>query len=362
MIMEIIDKIKRNVERIQTITKSSSTGVTKCWYDIAKLIVGRRFSITELHDFELDRFPESYSATFLNAVEQEHYLSLLNPRKYYSLARNKYWTHMYFDQMGVSEKAVLYCYYNPELTFSHSQSIGCTLENVLEILCAKNVDECMIKTTESSHGDNVILAKSIRYENGDAILVNHKGEQIRLSEVLGKTPLIFESLIKQSDQFASFNPSSVNTVRFMTTLMPDGTARTIACFIKIGRAGSCVDNAGAGGNVDTSVDVETGEIQYPILFNGWRQVSDIECHPDTGTLLNGVKIENWENIRKKVESFQQALPFVKAAGWDIAITSEGPVIIEVNDMWDRTGQLFIRRGWKPEIKACYDAWTEYYSK
>ena len=41
---------------------------------------------------------------------------------------------------------------------------------------------------------------------------------------------------------------------------------------------------------------------------------------------------------------------------DIAITDKGPVVIEVNDFWDRTGQYFIRRGWRNEIRDCYLAW------
>ena len=52
---------------------------------------------------------------------------------------------------------------------------------------------------------------------------------------------------------------------------------------------------------------------------------------------------------------------MKAAGWDIAITDNGPVIVVVYDMCDRTGQLFIRRGWKPEIVECYNAWKKYYN-
>ena len=47
---------------------------------------------------------------------------------------------------------------------------------------------------------------------------------------------------------------------------------------------------------------------------------------------------------------------MKAAGWDIAITNDGPVVVEVNDMWDRTGQLFLGRGWRNEIRDCYKAW------
>ena len=165
------------------------------------------------------------------------------------------------------------------------------------------------------------------------------------------------SLIVQSGQFARFNPSSVNTVRFMTALYPDGEAKIIATFIKIGREGRCVDNAGAGGNVDVCVDVESGEIKYAIEYNGWRKIESIEKHPDSGAQLNGVVIENWEELKAEVIRYQQAMPWCKAAGWDIAVTQEGAVVIEVNDFWDRTGQYFIRRGWRNEIRDCYLAWV-----
>jgi hypothetical protein len=184
------------------------------------------------------------------------------------------------------------------------------------------------------------------------------GKEELLSNVLGKYSLLFEGLVEQTKQFAQLNESSVNTVRFMTTLYPDGEARIITTFIKIGRVGKCVDNAGDGGNVDVCVDIETGEIKYAIQYDGWRKIKDIECHPDSGNQLNGIVIENWENIKADVIKFQQAFPYCKAAGWDIAITDEGPLVIEVNDFWDRTGQYFIRKGWRNEIKDCYKAWRK----
>lgn len=87
-----------------------------------------------------------------------------------------------------------------------------------------------------------------------------------------------------------------------------------------------------------------------------RNVTDITRHPDTDVQLSGVVIENWDKIKAQVLQYQKAYPYAKAAGWDIAITDEGAVVIEVNDMWDRTGQLFIRTGWRNEIRDCYNAW------
>lgn len=311
----------------------------------------------EYYEFEFEKQDEEFRRTFLGLNEQRFYLDYLNPVRYYSLARNKYIAHKMLDNTGV-RKSELYCYYQPEARYIASNESANDIAGVLLILQAKGVQSCVIKTTESSHGDNVWVIKSFDYKDSDALMTRFDGQIIKLSDVLGKEALIFESVVRQTKQFASFNESSVNTVRFMTTLYPDGSAKVIATFIKIGRAGKCVDNAGGGGNVDVCVDTETGEIKYAIQYDGWRKIKDIEKHPDSGTQLNGVVIENWQSIKEEVIKFQQCFPYCKAAGWDIAITDDGPIAIEVNDFWDRTGQYFIRRGWRNEIRDCYLAWKK----
>ena len=325
--------------------------------DYMVLYETKGLTIDEYYDFEFEKRSESFRKSFLGLNEQRGYLDYLNPLRYYILARNKYFAHKMLDNTGV-RKSNLYCYYQPEAKYIESDECAGDIQNVLRILKKKNVDSCVIKTTESSHGDNVCVVKAIDYHANDAVFTRFDGQDVRLSEVLRKEPLIFESLVHQTKQFAAFNESSVNTVRFMTTLWPDGTAKVIATFIKIGRAGRCVDNAGGGGNVDVCVDTETGEIKYAIQYDGWRNIKDIEKHPDSGNQLNGEIIKNWEAIKSEVIRFQQAFPYCKAAGWDIAITDDGPVVIEVNDFWDRTGQYFIRRGWRDEIRNCYLEWKK----
>ena len=311
----------------------------------------------DTNDFEFEKRSELFKKEFLGLNEQRVYMDYLNPVKYYSLARNKYLAHKILEDAGI-RTSTLYCYYQPEARYSDCGNNANDLYGVMSILKSQDVRSCVIKTTESSHGDNVWVVKDIKYEENDALLTRFDDKVVSLSSFLGNEPLIFESIVHQTMQFASFNESSVNTIRFMTTLWPDGSAQTIAAFIKIGRSGRCVDNAGEGGNVDVCVDVETGELRYAIQYDGWRRIKDIDYHPDNGHKLNGVVIQNWLAIKEEVAHFQQAFPFCKAAGWDIAITEEGPVVIEVNDFWDRTGQFFIRRGWRKDIRECYLAWEK----
>lgn len=314
-------------------------------------------NVDEYYEFEFEKRDEEFKKTFLGLNEQRYYLDYLNPIRYYSLSRNKYLAHKVFEETGI-RTSTLYCYYHPEGVVTDSKLIATNVVDVCRILKSQDARQCVIKSTEESHGANVLVVNQIEYLQDDCILHYFNGATARLSEELGSSPRIFESLIRQTKQFSDFNASSVNTVRFMTTLYPDGSARIFATFIKIGRAGKCVDNAGGGGNVDVCIDIETGEIKYAIQYDGWRKIKEIEMHPDSGTQLNGTIIENWDNIKAEVIKFQQAFPWCKAAGWDIAITDDGPVVIEVNDMWDRTGQYFIRKGWRNEIRNCFIAWQK----
>ena len=353
--MSIRNSIATTYHAIQLARKYPSSQRLKVMRDYISLYRAKGLTPEEYYECEFEKRSKEFRRDFLGLNEQRYYLDLLNPLKYFSLARNKYMAHKMLENTGV-RTSELYCYYQPEATYADNMECAGDLSSVLRILKTKEVTSCVIKTTESSHGDNVWVIQNIDYQDSDAILTRFDGQQMLLSLVLGNEPLIFESLVRQTEQFAAFNPSSVNTVRFMTALYPDGSAKVIATFIKIGRAGRCVDNAGGGGNVDVCVDVATGEIRYAIQFDGWHHVKEIDAHPDSGNPLNGVVINNWESIKAEVIRFQQAFPYCKVAGWDIAITNEGPVVIEVNDFWDRTGQYFIRRGWRNEIRDCYLAW------
>lgn len=351
-----VASIQRNLSWFFRYPISPSKKLWVLW-DYLKLHRQKGITREEYYDFEFEKQSKEFRDSFLGLNEQRHYLDLLNPIKYYSLARNKYLTHKMLENAGV-RKATLYCYYQPEGYVYGSDEIASDLANVCRILKAKNVKECVVKATESSHGDNVWVIRDIVYSESDALLTRFDGSRLKLSDILKNDALVFESVIRQTKQFASFNESSVNTVRFMTLLYPDGNAKIIPSWMKFGRRGKCVDNAGSGGNLDASVDVNSGIIKNVVQFGGWRKAHSMENHPDSGTKLNGVKIENWEQIKADVEKFQQAFPWCKAAGWDIAITDEGPVVIEVNDFWDRTGQYFIRRGWRNEVRDCYLAWKK----
>ncbi len=54
-------------------------------------------------------------------------------------------------------------------------------------------------------------------------------------------------------------------------------------------------------------------------------------HPDTEQNFTGRKIPYWEALRELCVTAAKNTPFFRSLGWDIAITSDGPLLIEGND-------------------------------
>lgn len=330
--------------------------------DYLKLKKRKGIRFDEFFQYEFDKKDENFKKAYLGENEKRAYLDLLNPKKYYVVARNKYFSHLFLENVGIKTHC-LYCYYDPEYVgIQGDGKIAYDLNTTLEILRKNNVQECVIKPVEGTHGVGVCLIRSMEYLADDCVMRRYDGDVVKLSEVLSTEAMIFEEIVKQTRQFGDFNPSSVNTVRIVSTLYPDGEVRFASFWLRIGRSGRCVDNAGDGGNINASIDLNDGTIYNSIQFNGWRNIKNIDSHPDTGVQLAGIKVDHWNRIKNEIVKFQQSMPILKAIGWDVAITDMGPVILEINDFWDVTDQLVCIMNKRDEIRKCYLAWKSVEAK
>ncbi len=317
----------------------------------------KKLKIEEFIDYGDVLNNEEFRYSFLSRLESNDYLSLLNPNRYAALARDKFLTHLILERNGIPTPE-LYAYYNPEKS-------GADFNAVLHDLQSKRVSSCVAKpAVDGAHGQGVFVCNGIDYESDDCIMIKSNGERLSLRlfcEQNKSSSWLFEGRVVQSAQIGNINPSSVNTIRLMTALYPDGHVNAFAAFMKFGRAGSDVDNAGSGGNIDCAFDVDTGTCYNTVQFNSYSSVIKCDRHPDSNILINGMRIENWDEIKREICEYQSRIPELKAIGWDVALTDDGPVIIEINNWWDPTGQLFIGKGWRDDVRDCYYAWKNHYS-
>jgi hypothetical protein len=147
--------------------------------------------------------------------------------------------------------------------------------------------------------------------------------------------------------------SALSTVRVLTCL-DAGTPRLLYAVLKIPVGASTTDNwqASASGNCIAAVDVERGTLERArrSTRRDWPALEDRSEHPVTGERIEGFALPGWEALVDVVLRAQASLPGLRSCGWDVALTDEGPLLVEANVRYGMSiMQVSHRRGMRHEL-------------
>jgi lipopolysaccharide/colanic/teichoic acid biosynthesis glycosyltransferase len=189
-----------------------------------------------------------------------------------------------------------------------------------------------IKEPQGQNGLGVRLLNVT--EEGGQWRIDGKAVDEALRQARQEGFTLIESEIVQHPDMAAPNPQSVNTVRVMTRVRPTGTVEVIGACLRVGN-GTDVDNLVAGG-LGALVDAATGTVRGPLLSRDPWDRNQGNTHPSTGHHMDGMQIPFWPEALQMVKRASRVVPGVRTVGWDVAITPQGPCLIEGNENWDKT--------------------------
>lgn len=173
----------------------------------------------------------------------------------------------------------------------------------------------IVKPIDNYGGKGIHIVRGMRDEEAHSIFEG----------ILFDGEAVVEELIEQSPEMARYNPTSVNTVRFVTFLH-EGKLTKICAVLRMGRNNSDVDNATYGG-IHVPIDMEYGiAYTYAESYKGERYA----VHPDTGEQIIGTKIPKWDELNRLMEELVKVVPEQKMVGFDMALSASGWVMIEAN--------------------------------
>merc|ERR1712028_317392 len=114
----------------------------------------------------------------------------------------------------------------------------------------------------------------------------------------------------------------------------------LSCVFRAGREGAATDHV----SVLYDVDMKTGVIGSGTTNMHWYQLglsalwrtpwtnnTSTAVHPDTGRQVSGTKLPDMDGMLKFVErAHARMMPDVPLAGWDVAFTNKGMLLLEAN--------------------------------
>ncbi len=145
---------------------------------------------------------------------------------------------------------------------------------------------------------------------------------------------LVEERLEQHDELKALHPSSLNTLRIMT-VMHHGEPVVIRRVLRIGAAGSSVDNWASGG-IAVAVDSEGQLARYGFYKPQFKPdyTGRVEKHPDSQIVFQNYAVPFFHEAEQLALKAHRAFGKCASVGWDIAILKDGPVWIEGNADWD----------------------------
>ena len=169
-------------------------------------------------------------------------------------------------------------------------------------------------------------------------------------DYLKNNNLFIEEYVKQNKEINKLCKESVNTIRIMTFAY-NGKSEIVYAAMRIGNGVNNVDNFHQGG-MGCKIDLDKG-ILIGDAYD--KDLNHFKVHPKSKVKFDGFKIPYWEEAKKLVLNASKVNNNIHMVGWDVAITDDGPTLIEGNR---RPGfdliQVLSKRGRKDIMMHCLD--------
>ncbi len=341
----MLNRVKRILGYIRLHSEEGSKSKARQLWEIFLLAVKLRLSPLEYEAYGFFLKKKSWPVMLTYLSNHEVTVKLRRPlydSRFLVILNNKLLFNRFYSSFGFP-MAKLYGFLNQESGFLPDGTPLTSQDELGAWLSGTQVKEMFIKPVGGLQGFNALVIKDIDGGNFLACggsscskwtaedLYNHLFRDVP-AEKFYFPGYIFEQLIKQHPSLGRINPSSVNTCRILTLKSKDGTIDTPFAFMRFGRAGNHVDNMNQGG-VAAAIDMETGALHKGAYNPKW-EVGWTSVHPDSGAAIEGFQVPHWEEAKKLAVRAAAVMPGIKSIGWDIAISGEGPLLVEGNSSWN----------------------------
>jgi hypothetical protein len=160
------------------------------------------------------------------------------------------------------------------------------------------------------------------YRNKDGHLV----AAAKLVEEFRRQDSIVQPFIENHPHIARVSNGALAALRIVTGMNQKGEAEFVATMI--GLPHGIRETSVAA--VLCSVDPHSGRIHLAALPDG----TSVARHPDTGAPIGGIMLPFWrESVDLVLRAHAQAFSRFAFLGWDVALTQDGPILLETNSGW-----------------------------
>ena len=224
--------------------------------------------------------------------------------------------------------------YSPQRRRIGSEQVLANREELVEFLSAAPALPLFVKPIHGSYGRGTHLLEA--FDASTQAFTNRHGATIALTALAASctTPqfngMLFQACLQPHDRVRELAGSTTSCVRVIVAMTASGPEVHMT-FWKIARTRNITDNfcMGETGNLLAWVNKSSGTIER-VVTGLWPEGRDVENHPDTGAILAGASLPDWQQAMALCCSAALHFPGLRLQHWDVAFCVSGPVLMELN--------------------------------
>ncbi len=151
------------------------------------------------------------------------------------------------------------------------------------------------------------------------------------AEVMDRYPggFLFQTALDPDPQMASIAGPAIGCVRVVTVNDGSGPKPAYAVW-KMPAPSAMSDNFWQAGSLLAHLDLASGEVLTCVRGTGLKSEA-LSDHPVSGQRVVGTALPHWAETLKIARDAHAVFPEFGVCGFDIAVTAEGPKVLECND-------------------------------
>lgn len=186
------------------------------------------------------------------------------------------------------------------------------------------------KQVAGKYSLSVLSADGFDPDTDEVLLLDGTRQKVAdvASSLIGGSGFLLQRRLSPAPDLAARFEPRLWSARLLVLVTQGGPVihRAVA---KIATGTNPADNYWRPGNRLGAIDLASGRITRVVHGAGADLVIDAP-HPDTGVPIVGTTVPGWQALTDTVRTASQVFAGIRTQSWDIALTSGGPVFLELN--------------------------------
>lgn len=325
---------RRLLHRITNVQRLHGISIAEQWREYRRF---RRFGIdrASFYGYWLwdVRRPLPERLSIMSNVERRAIEYRMNPRDENLKVRNKAVATSRLEDAGVpvGEVLTLLTLRPGVRPTSDRYPFGSDEAAVRRLLASAPAEGLVIKPEDGGSGRSVHVFRSATPEGLVALDGTAWGIDRFLAVLRSEALWKIERRLLQHPALATIAGETLGTLRLVTFRTLDGVVHELPPVWKIPIGLSGLDHFSHGeGALVAEIDVERGMLGPA---RRWIDDAHVDRHPLTGQWIRGQMIPHWPAAREMAVTIANCFPELGSLAYDVAISANGPVVIEVNPCW-----------------------------